>query len=205
MAGQTTRGRTGCALVIAVAALSITMLAAPTAPLAAQEVIRLPAVDRPLNANFGEVYRLGSLDEGGWDTFGRVASVGFDGVGNLYILDTGAVRIYVVDLQGNLVRQFIGEGEGPGEFGEPNALGFAVLRDGRVTVYDPNRMGFALFDANGEFERTQAQNSGSIRAVTTRMSTGSSAVRGADPNTTRWPSRMLTDISSRGDRWTGRE
>lgn len=154
MDGPTTQRRTKCVVVIVAAALSIAIPTVPTAPLAAQEVIRLPAEDRSLNANFGEVYRLGSMDEGGWDTFGRVASVGFDGVGNLYILDTGAVRIYVVDLQGNLVRQFIGEGEGPGEFGEPNALEFAVLRDGRVTVYDPNRMGFALFDANGEFERT---------------------------------------------------
>ena len=92
----------------------------------------------------------------GWDTFGRVASVGFDGAGNLYILDTGAVRIYVVDLQGNMVRQFIGEGEGPGEFGGnyAAALEFAVMWDGRVTVYDTGRLGFALFDAVGEFERT---------------------------------------------------
>ena len=80
----------------------------------------------------------GALDGDGWDTFGRVASVGFDGAGNLYILDTGAVRIYVVDLQGNMVRQFIGEGEGPGEFGGnyAAALEFAVMWDGRVTVYD---------------------------------------------------------------------
>ena len=119
-----------------------------------QEVIRLPADDRPLAAGFEEVYRLGSLDGGGWDTFGRVASVGFDGAGNLYIFDQGAVRIYVVGRQGNLVRQFMGEGEGPGEFEEASALEIGVMRGGRVTVYDPNRMGFALFDASGEFERT---------------------------------------------------
>ncbi len=121
-----------------------------------QEVIPLPAEDRYLDASFEEVYRLGSVDGDSWDTFGGVGSVGFDGSGNLYIFDYRAVRIHVVDLQGNLVRQFIGEGEGPGEFGTNYAsvVEIAVMRDGRVTVYDMGRMGFALFDANGEFERT---------------------------------------------------
>ena len=154
--GKTRQDRRGCATAVAVATLSITVLAAPAGPIAAQEVIELPAEDRPLDAGFEEIYRLGSLDGDGWDTFGGVGSVGFDGAGNLYILDTRAIQIYVVDMQGNLVRQFIGEGEGPGEFGGDFAavLEFAVMRDGRVTVYDTGRLGFALFDANGEFERT---------------------------------------------------
>ena len=99
---------------------------------------------------------MGSLDGGGWDTFGSVEDLGFDGAGNLYILDTQAVRISVVDPEGNLVRHFIGEGEGPGEFGSNSsrALEFAVMRDGRVAIYDPGRIGFALFGADGEFERT---------------------------------------------------
>ena len=156
MGRKTTYDRMWCAAAVAVATLSITVLAAPAGPLAAQEVVELPAEDRPLDAGFEEIYRLGSLDGGDWDTFGAVAGVGFDGAGNLYILDTRAVRIYVVDLQANLMRQFIGEGEGPGEFGGnyAAALEFAVMRDGRVTVYDVGRMGFALFAADGEFERT---------------------------------------------------
>ncbi len=137
------------------AAAFINTLALAVLPLSAQEVIELPAEDRLLDADFEEIYRLGAVDGSGWETFGRVNSVGFDGAGNLYILDAGAVRIYVVDQQGNLVRQFIGEGEGPGEFGGnyADALEFAVMRDGRVAVYDMGRMGFAIFDAAGEFER----------------------------------------------------
>ena len=156
MGRKTTQGRRGCATAVAVATLSITVLAAPAGPLAAQVVVELPAEDRPLDAGFEEIYRLGVLDGDGWDTFGSVGGVSFDGAGNLYILDTRAVRIYVVDLQANLVRQFIGEGEGPGEFGGnyAAALEFAVIRDGRVTVYDTGRLGFALFDAAGDFERT---------------------------------------------------
>ena len=142
-------------IVVGTAAL-MTVLATAALPLFAQEVIELPVEDRRLDADFEEIYRLGSVDGDGWDTFGHVGSVGFDGDGNLYILDMGAVRIYAVDLQGNLVRHLIGEGEGPGEFGGnyAAALEFAVMRDGRVAVYDVGRMGFALFKADGEFERT---------------------------------------------------
>ena len=134
----------------------IAVLAGTVRPLAAQEVIELPAEDRFLNPDFEEIYRLGSVDGGGWDTFSRIAGLGFDGARNLYILDTQAMRISVVDPEGQLVRQFIGEGEGPGEFGSRYAvaLRFAVLWDGRVAVYDPGRVGFALFDGDGEFERT---------------------------------------------------
>ena len=63
----------------AVATLSITGLAASAGPLAAQEVIELPAEDRLIDADFEEIYRVGSLDGGGWDTFGSVEGLGFDG------------------------------------------------------------------------------------------------------------------------------
>ena len=148
------RGR-GARWQSAVATLFITGLAASAGPLAAQEVIELPAEDRLLDADFEEIYRLGAVDGGGWDAFGSVEGLGFDGAGNLYILDTQAIRISVVDPQGNLVRQFIGEGEGPGEFGSNFARGLrlAVMRDGRVAVYDVGYIGFSLFGADGEFER----------------------------------------------------
>ena len=155
MVGRQSRSARGARWPSAVATLSITGLAASAAPLAAQEVIELPAEDRLLAADFEEIYRLGAVDGGGWDTFGSVEDLGFDGAGNLYILDTQAVRISVVDPDGNLVRQFIGEGEGPGEFGSNFARGLrlAVMRDGRVAVYDVGYIGFSLFGADGEFER----------------------------------------------------
>ena len=156
MAGKTTQERTSYATAVAMATLSIAILGGLAHPLAAQVVVELPAEDLPLDASFEDIYRVGSLDGDGWDTFGRVAGVGFDGAGNLYILDTEAVRINVVDLQANLVRQFIREGQGPGEFGGDTApaLEFAVMADGRVTVYDLGRMAFTLFGADGAFERT---------------------------------------------------
>lgn len=56
--------------------------------------------------------------------------LGFDGTGNLYILDTQAARISVVDPEDNLVRQFIGEGEGPGEFASQFAGGLRLATCG---------------------------------------------------------------------------
>ena len=115
-------------------------------PLTGQEVIELPAEDRFLKADFEELYRVGSLQGGDWDTFGRVTAVAFDGSGNLYVLDTQSAQISVVDLQGNLVRQFGRVGEGPGEFDADvlarwasPVLTLTVLHDGRTAVHDPGR------------------------------------------------------------------
>ena len=85
-----------------------------------------------------------------------MAAVAFDPAGNLYVLDTQAARISVVDLGGSLVRQTGQEGEGPGEFAGASApmLRFTVLGDGRIAVYDPGRRAFAMFRGDGKFERS---------------------------------------------------
>lgn len=123
-----------------------------TNPLAAQEVIELPAEDRLLDADFEEVYRVGAFNGSEWETFGRVRGVAFDPSGNLYVLDSQAARIVVVDTEGRFVRQFGGAGEGPGEFDADNTstMEITVLRDGRTVVFN---QGFIVFGADGEFER----------------------------------------------------
>lgn len=125
---------------------------ASTPDLSAQDVVELPAEDSILSADFEELYRIGSLVGGEWDTFGQVAAVDFDGAGNLYVLDSQANQITIVDLQGDLVRQFGREGEGPGEF-SGDAWAFSVWSDRRVAVYDASKRAFVLFGSDGEFER----------------------------------------------------
>ena len=118
----------------------------------AQDVVELPAEDRFLSADFEELYRVGSVVGGGWDTFGAVAAVDFDVVGNLYVLDDQAAQITVVDLEGGLVRQFGRRGEGPGEL-SGQAWAFSVWSDGRIAVYDGGKRAFVLFGADGGFDR----------------------------------------------------
>ena len=119
----------------------------------AQEVIELPAEDRRIEADFEELYRVGSMQGDDWDTFGGVAAVAFDATGNLYVLDGQAARITVVDLQGGLVRRIGRVGEGPGEFSDGGIWAFTVLGDGRIAVYDNERSSFVLFGPDGEYER----------------------------------------------------
>lgn len=150
MIGNTNLGITGSAL----GACAIVLAGVP--PLGAQEVIELPAEDRWLDADFEEVYRVGSMQGDRWDTFGRVGAVAFDAAGNLYVVDTQAAGISVVDLQGNLVRRFGRVGEGPGEFDGDAApmLDLTILDDRRIAVFDAGRRAFVLFGPEGDFERT---------------------------------------------------
>ena len=50
-------------------------------PATAQEIIRLPAEDRLLEAEFEDVYRVGTMTGDDWEQFGNVRRVAFDGAG----------------------------------------------------------------------------------------------------------------------------
>ena len=105
-------------------------------PLAAQQVVELPAEDRLLDADFKEVYRVGAVTGEDWETFGNVHDLAFDRLGNLYVVDTQGARIVVVNPEGGFVRQLGGVGTGPGEFDQHNttSMRIAMLSDGRAGV-----------------------------------------------------------------------
>lgn len=122
------------------------------ASLNAQQVIELPGEDHWLEPVIEELYQVGSAVTGeAWEQFGQIMDVAFDGAGHLYILDRQAQLVYVVGDDGRLIQQLGGPGEGPGEFAETAAM--AVFNDGRVVVGDPDRRGYHVFAAGGEFER----------------------------------------------------
>ena len=93
------------------------------ASLNAQEVIELPGEDRWLEADFEEVFRIGSLAGREWEQFGSVRRVAFDGAGHLYVFDTQADRIIVVDTDGALIREIGRTGEGPGRVSQRHRSG----------------------------------------------------------------------------------
>jgi hypothetical protein len=129
-------------------------------PLGAQEVIEMTGEDRRMNADFEEVFRIGSIDGDTWETFGEVAGMAFDGDGNLYVFDRQSSFITMVDREGNFVRDIGSPGEGPGEF--RMALQFTVMRDGRLVVADMGHRSYQLFDADGEFDRMVSMGGGGM-------------------------------------------
>lgn len=138
-----------------------------TIDLAAQEIIRLPAEDRWLDADFEEVYRIGSLTGEDWEQFGSVRRVAFNDAGQLYVFDGQADRIVVVGPAGEYLRGFGRRGEGPGEF--RNAVAVAVFRDGRVVVADSGHRAYQIFGADGVFERmVRMESEGGVRTVNTQ-------------------------------------
>ena len=122
----------------------------------AQE-LALTGQDRPIDADFEEVFRVGAVDGEPWELFASIRKVAFDGRGNLYVFDDGGdsmepdLRIVVFDRSGAFVREFGRVGDGPGEFGSPSSYG--VMRNGITVVGDRDHQAFHLFDASGELLR----------------------------------------------------
>ena len=140
----------------AVATLSITGLAASAGPLAAQEVIGLPAEDRLLDADFEEIYRLGAR----WTAVAGTRSAALKTSVSMAPATSTSSTHKRFGSRWSIRRAIwcassSGRGKGPGEFGNNFAKGLrlAVMRDGRVAVYDVGYIGFSLFGADGEFER----------------------------------------------------
>ncbi len=94
----------------------------------------LEGPDVMLSAVTEDVYTVGEYMGDDWESFGRLADVGFDGAGNLHILDRQADRIVVLDPDGSFVRMVGGSGDGPGELRSPSSLN--VQRDGGFVVAD---------------------------------------------------------------------
>lgn len=138
------------------------MLALSAGALAGQQVVELPAEDKPLASALDEVFRIGSFDGETWETFGDVGGVAFDGAGNLYVYDAQASRVVMVDPSGGFVREIGQPGEGPGELRMP--AGFTVFRDGSVVIADMAHRAYSLFGSDGEYERSVSMGeSGMIR------------------------------------------
>lgn len=124
--------------------------------------------DRPLSADFPEVYRVGGFDAPEWAEFSGAPTVAFDAAGRLYVQESSTMSavlggsagpVVVIDPSGSLVRIIGGQGEGPGEFDEPRGL--AVWRDGRLAVADIGHNAYQLFTPDGEFERLIRMRGGS--------------------------------------------
>jgi hypothetical protein len=113
------------------------LLWALTTPARAQSV---PTLARTLVGTAGTVDGFSAL------TFGEVGDLGFDHAGRLYVLDTGARHVAVIDTTGALLDVVGRPGQGPGEFGLPSEM--HVYPDGGLAVVDFGR-GLVILDSLG--------------------------------------------------------
>ena len=116
--------------------------------------------DLPLTAEFVEVFRLGDVDPPAWAQFGTPPSLGFDGDGNLFVLNPDVPVVAVLDRDGGLVRTLGRGGEGPGEFRGPDDI--YVWRDGTVAVADRGSGTYVLFAPDGSFDRQVNMSAGQV-------------------------------------------
>ena len=93
----------------------------------------------------------------------RVASLGFDGRGNLHVFDRDQYRVTTWNDEGVLVREVGRRGEGPGEFRVPRYT--YTLRDGRVLVLDIGPPALWVFGPRGRYERSMRLSPGDGRPV----------------------------------------
>ena len=142
----------------AIAAAVLGVLGLDTRAAVAQEVVDLPAEDRPLSPDLELVYRIGSAGaEFEWEQFSSISGLGFDAAGNLHLMDRpggqmmGGARIVAVDAAGGLAGEFGRAGDGPGEFRFPRQM--VVWADGSILVVDIGRVGHLVFGPGGDFER----------------------------------------------------
>ncbi len=135
-----------------------------SAGMQAQEVVELPAEDLPLSVDFEPVYRIGSaLAESEWEEFTAIRHLGFDGAGNLYMLDApgpeAGTRVVVVDPAGRHVKDYGRHGDGPGEFRWPREM--VVWPDGGTLIQDVMHMGYHVFGPEGDFHHMVRDEMGS--------------------------------------------
>ncbi len=102
------------------------------------------AVDLPLE----ELFSLGGESEDDDELFGLVQEILLDEDGNSYLLDQQLDEIRVFDPKGRFVKSLGRQGEGPGEFQNPQT--FFFLPDGNIGVAQMMPARIAVLDRQGE-------------------------------------------------------
>jgi hypothetical protein len=129
-------------------------------PLAAQQVVEIPARDRALEPRLENVFKVGKIEGAAWELYGRRVEAAFDGTGNLHVFDPENFRVVVVSPTGMFLREVGKQGDGPGELRSPS--GFAVLRDGTVVIADLGQRAFLIYDKTGAYQRSVTFATGNV-------------------------------------------
>jgi hypothetical protein len=82
--------------------------------------------------------------------FGSIRAFDVDREGRIYVFDSHVPALRVYGRGGKWLRDIGREGEGPGEYKQPDS-GLAILPDGRVALRDPGTGRITLYTPDGEY------------------------------------------------------
>lgn len=72
-----------------------------------------------------------------------------DTSGNIYVLDSGVHKVFILDSQGRYLKHFGKKGQGPGEFQTPSCM--KIMPDGKINIVDNGNRKIIQFDSNGNY------------------------------------------------------
>lgn len=92
---------------------------------------------------------IGVLDGDPNYMFGSIRSLAVDAEGRIFVMDAQALEVRVFAPDGTWIANWGRDGEGPGEFAQPDG-GMVVLSDGRLVVRDPGNARFQVYSPEGQ-------------------------------------------------------
>lgn len=107
-----------------------------------------------------EDLRIGVMEGGGPDVFGRIGDIAVDSEGRIYVLESQAQEVRVFDSTGGFVRTIGRRGNGPGELENVSGIGWGV--DGNLWVVDPGNIRTTVFDTTGVLIRNYRHQPGTF-------------------------------------------
>ena len=130
------------------AALSLCLLTVPILALSTDVKITNNSENDIRNATtlaLSEDLTIGVEDGDEDETFGRVSGIATDSHGNIFVVDSGYIRVKKYDPNGGFLLSFGRKGEGPGEFARPGAIAidandnvYVAGSGSRVSVFGPD-------------------------------------------------------------------
>lgn len=89
----------------------------------------------------------------------EITGIAVDSTGRIYILERSLPAVLIYDSMGKLLKRVGREGDGPGEFRQPNGLG--LDQAGRLWVVEGRSQRYSIFDREGNFLATKPRRIGS--------------------------------------------
>lgn len=90
---------------------------------------------------------IGLSDGGDNYLFNRISDIDVDDDGNIYVVDSGNIRIQVYDSRGKYIRTIGSKGQGPGEFNFLEQIDLDL--NGKISTFDVNSRRISIFSTNG--------------------------------------------------------